>query len=164
MEIMLPSVTTAKVPDTWPENALQKDNRDHQETTSQEPTSQETTLPSATTVKNLDTLPENAPRKEENKDNQESKESTESLENKLQENAITARRSVTSQETAQKEETERRTLSATNVTKTDILPEIAKVIFSITFRLSRLNEVNSKPKRTEDMIFFIFHSKQFLFF
>ena len=104
MEIMLPSVTTAKVPDTWPENA------------------------------------------------------------KLQENAITARRSVTSQETAQKEETERRTLSATNVTKTDILPEIAKVIFSITFRLSRLNEVNSKPKRTEDMIFFIFHSKQFLFF
>lgn len=156
MEKMSPSATTAKVPDTWPENALLKDKRDPRELTNPD----QTTPPSVTTVKNLDTSPESAPRKELNKDNPES---TENPENKPQESATTARRSVTSQETAPKAETERRPSSATSVTKMDISQEIAKVIFFLTFRLSRLNEVNSKPKRAEDMTFFIFHYKAIFF-
>lgn len=82
-------------------------------------------LPSATTVKVADTWPENAPKNPE-------KEKTEV--DKTTENATTARRSVTSQETALKAETEgteRKQLNATSVTKVDISPEIARVILKI---------------------------------
>jgi len=114
---MLPSVTTVKDQDIWPETAQAKDNK--------EPTPPEQTVPSVTTVNNLDIWPENAPRNKppENKDKFN------------QENATTARRLDTSQETALKAETEERTSSATSATKPVILPEIAKVNFSLIFRL-----------------------------
>jgi hypothetical protein len=108
------SATIAKALDTSPESALLKDKKDKRDLS--DPETMRVT--SATTVEIMATSPENVTRSPD-------KEKTEA---KAKRNATTAKRSVTSQETAPKEVTERRTSNVTSVMKTDISQEIAKVI------------------------------------
>ena len=110
---MVPSATTAKALDTSPENAHLKDKTDKRDLSDPETTR----ATSATTVEITATSPENVTRSPE-------KEKTEVQTTR---NATTARRSVTFQETAPKEVTERETSNVTSATKMDISQEIAKV-------------------------------------
>jgi hypothetical protein len=97
-----PNATTVKVSAISPVNVLLKDNK--------EPKTPDLTVQDATTVNKADTWQRTAPRI------------------KPKRNATTAERSDTFPEIALKEETERRPLSATNVTKPDISPKNAIVI------------------------------------
>ena len=109
------NVTTVKELDTSPEIAHLKDKKDKTDqkdkTDLKEAITKDLTVLNATTVNNLDIWPKIA------------------ISNKLQRNATTAKSLDTSQEIVLKEVTKSLVLNATNVTKSVILPEIAKVIF-----------------------------------
>lgn len=103
------NVTTVKELDTSPEIAHLKDKKD--KTDLKEAITKDLTVLNATTVNKLDIWPKIA------------------ISNKLQRNATTAKRLDIFQEIVLKEVTRKVVLNATNVTKSVILPEIAKVIF-----------------------------------
>lgn len=106
---MLQNVTTVKELDTSPEIAHLKDKKD--KTDPKEAITKDLMVLNATTANNPDIWPKIA------------------ISNKLQRNATTAKRLDIFQEIVLKEVTRKVVLNATNVTKSVILPEIAKVIF-----------------------------------
>lgn len=105
---MLLNVTIVKEPDILPETAHPKEKKD--KTDLKDHITKDLMDPNVTTVNNPDIWPKIA------------------LKSKPKRNATTAKRLDTSQETVLKEAKENQ-LNATNVTKLDISPENAQVIF-----------------------------------
>lgn len=125
IEVKWLNVTTVKELATSPEIVLKREKKDKKDQADQRDKTDQTdridqkdnktkdsVVPNATTVNNQDTWPNSAP------DNQPKK------------NATAVKRLVTLPETAPKV-TERLLLNVTNVTKLDILPNNAKVTFTI---------------------------------